>query len=140
MKKIIGVVVLMLGFVTIGNAQEKKSVNNWQKMMECANRVDYWLSRNETKMPHYLFLGTENHYSPKYNKCFIRLSYMHDGTGLDTFPMFIEFMHDAFEGTSLAGWSTSSNAANVAEGYCAIKNKPIPCRQAKQFINEHMEN
>ena len=98
-----------------------------------------------------------NHYSPKYNRCFVKLDYVLDvKTGVKGGPSLITNLVDAFERTTVAvaagGVSPKlfcrnednpaeceRNAALAWESFCETDH-PTDCATAKDFITEHMKN
>ena len=80
----------------------------------------------------------ENHYSPKYGKCFVSATFAFTGEGAGkTIPLFSNALIDAFERSFLA---LSAHGGNT-EGACYIgEEKPADCAKAEAFISEHMKN
>ena len=110
--------------------------DTWQRSKECASQAEKImteLGRRGDGPTHW-----ENHYSPKYDRCFVSANYMlhvKDGGGKDA-PMFSTQLIDAFERSVLA----NSAAFGPTDGLCDIDDKPTTCAKAATFISEHMKN
>jgi hypothetical protein len=98
--------------------------DNWQRMKDCAEQADRLLRRlrmvegsNETSSapthhPYYFVAGTQSHYSPRFERCFLRIDLdldlkaaresVRSGTFGKTFPPNYWVIYDAFEGTQLS--------------------------------------
>ena len=87
----------------------------------------------------------EDHYSPKYNRCFVSsiTSNLVEGAGKDL-PALQRELVDAFEKITLAQWVSDYPGAEGQPGplmfSCHIEYQPATCLNAKRFINEHMKN
>lgn len=108
--------------------------DTWQKSKECAVQAEKVVEAFRTAAT----VEWQNHYSPKYERCFLKVSYMYrpsDGGGKDV-PMFSYQLIDAFERSRLA------NSASVGPtgGICNIDEKPVDCAKAEAFIAEHLKN
>ena len=79
----------------------------------------------------------ENHYSPKYNKCFI--SVIDGGTGA-FHGLARKRLLDAFERTTLATFVLGHAPADDPGWSCQIDFEFVKCAKAADFITEHMKN
>jgi hypothetical protein len=118
--------------------------DDWQKSKECAEQSEKVMKE---KGEFYRFW--RNHYSPKYNKCFIEDSTRvpGEGAGRDYPELTVELI-DAFERTHLAQWvseTTKPAEPPRADGVagplqCHIGYQRVDCAKAIAFISEHMKN
>ena len=105
-----------------------------------------WPSRNVSTP-----LGWNNHYSPKYNKCFVSVlfvksSYPSTSTGgvISTTSLFDAFERSpplaySYERTCLAACTEEiENLVKLLP--CSIDGKTVDCEKAKDFISERMKN
>jgi hypothetical protein len=86
----------------------------------------------------------ENHYSPKYGRCYFRASYIsHDlKQGKDVgVPPFTSEIYDAFEGRVLSR-CTGATAAKLAKSFCHVDDDAAPsegdCAACQLYADEHM--
>jgi hypothetical protein len=135
---------LVAAMPSFGQATIKKTApptakpDTWQKSKECAAQAEKVMAERERRMSAKGSLGDmdwENHYSPKYNKCFISATYFNSKGGKDL-PAFTNTLVDAFERSTLA----QSASAGQTDGFCKIDDKATDCAQAEKFISEHMKN
>jgi hypothetical protein len=68
-----------------------------------------------------------NHYSAKYNRCFVKIE-----QDLPAPTRATVALQDAFERSILAIWMTT--------GYCKIGLDDADCKTVYDYINEHMKN
>jgi hypothetical protein len=112
----------------------------WQKSKECANQAEKVMADNDrraTAMGLPGSAGWTNHYSPKYDKCFVSAEYVNKDGGIGkNGPMFTTSLIDAFERSFLA----TSASVGPTEGFCQIDHKPVACAKAEDFIAERMKN
>ena len=115
--------------------------NNWNRMMQCATRADQWtasigLAEGQRK-GNVETLGWENHYSPKYERCYLLVSYVSRGGKAEPPGDTISYkeLWDAFERKLLA-----TCAAQIgASGFCSIEGqKSFDCAACRQFIDDRM--
>ncbi len=110
--------------------------DTWQKSKECASKAEKLMAELDRRGQgawHW-----ENHYSPKYNRCFISATYItseKDGGSKDRSLFSIQLV-DAFERSVLA----NSAFGGATEGFCDIDGKTADCEKAASFIAEHMKN
>ena len=101
--------------------------------------------------------GWNNHYSSKYNRCYIRTYQFLTAEGhIKGGPSASSTLLDAFERLVIATESTGlapeiacrdeadpaeceKTARLIWEFACEIDSKPATCSKAKQFIEEHMK-
>jgi hypothetical protein len=138
---LVGAVVLSFGQTTTKKvpAAPAKS-DNWQKSKECANQAEKVMADNDRRASAMGLPGSAgwtNHYSPKYDRCFVSAEYINKdgGVGKDG-PMFSTSLIDAFERSFLA----TSASVGPAEGFCQIDHKPVACAKAETFIADRMKN
>ena len=91
-------------------------------------------------------IGWENHYNPKYGRCFVLVNYKNpDGEKIAKFPAWYFELYDAFDrrllsvcqdGTSVAdtNFSDTNEFCNVQED-----NTHFDCRVCRSFIKDRME-
>ncbi len=116
--------------------------DTWQRSKECATqaaKVMAEANRRDIATTGEGTLHWENHYSPKYNRCFIKATYVlahaKEGGGKDR-PMFTTQLIDAFERVLLA----ESAGVGPTSGFCSIDGKTADCDKAASFISERMKN
>jgi hypothetical protein len=131
---------------SIGQATKKEppvqgKADMWQRSKECAMQSEKLMADDDRRaVASGVGIAThwENHYSPKYNRCFVSASYMtsaKDGGG-KTVPMFQTQLSDAFERSVLA----NSAAVGPTNGFCHIEDRQADCDKVAIFISEHMKN
>jgi hypothetical protein len=115
--------------------------DNWQRSKECADQaekvVPSWAARTGTAPATW-----SNHYSPKYNRCFIAI------INVTELQLFSTVLLDAFERSSVAfskelkciGPCSESLQRESRYVSCTIGDKTVGCDEAKSFISEHMKN
>jgi hypothetical protein len=87
-------------------------------------------------------LNWENHYSPKYEKCFVSETHMIAGKD-NVVQVGMTELRDAFERSVLASSAVSlsgTSGEEVAMELCRIDHERVDCGRARQFIDEHMKN
>lgn len=84
-----------------------------------------------------------NHYSPKYEKCYLRMTFFNTLSKSDkTQPRTFDTILDVFENREVASCTSSSTSDTSSVG-CSVKERVQSlgdCRACWQFINEHMTN
>ena len=129
--------------------------DTWEKSKECASQAEKVMAD-----PGYAVAqgsaGYVNHYSPKYNRCFIEV-YHFIKESVKGGPLTSTVLVDAFERSGLANTSIGikpeiacRNEANreqcedlareIWKIGCQIDGTPADCDKAKDFIAEHMKN
>jgi hypothetical protein len=152
------------GRPTKGTEQEqtsKSTPDNWQKMKDCAVQAEKAVAERNRRSTSFEGNGSDwwsNHYSPKYNRCFLKAEFLVVGKdGVKGGPMFYASLIDAFEQVDLASSASGPSAqslcrneedpkgcergaAIVWSGACKIEGEQIDCAKARQFIDEHTKN
>jgi hypothetical protein len=99
----------------------------------------------------------QNHYSPKYNKCFVTASYSAWDKTLKGGPSLFTYLLDAFERSQVAVSATGVSAEFLCrneeqpaecergarvlwELFCKIEDQTTDCPKSEQFIKEHMKD
>jgi hypothetical protein len=126
---------------------EQRKTDDWQRIKECAQQAERFVKDWE-KVPKGMeeqaksvqLLGWQNHYSPKYGRCYIQLSIHTDSKMASNVPEIHEEMFDAFEGRSLA--SCTSPLMKNAHLMCFVSDRNIggDCNACRQYIDDHMNN
>ncbi len=104
----------------------------WDKSKQCADQAAKVMADAHTPSDGEYY-NWNNHYSPKYNRCFIEIRLISDK------PLIVNIsteLQDAFERRRLA---YVTNAA-IAVPYCNIEGDDVPCPRVRDFIAEHMRN
>ena len=121
--------------------------DDWQKSKECAAQAEKlivdWSIRAGSK-PNYL----SNHYSPKYNKCFVSISNFTSAEEPRGGVLSTTDLLDAFERSLMAHRYEAICVKDCSEQIkimikaapCSIDQKTVDCEQSKSFISEHMKN
>ena len=140
----------------------KDAPDNWEKMKDCATQAEKLMERRNRQNAA-LGIGAAsdwtNHYSPKYNRCFVVASYFVKQEGWFKHESILTTsLLDAFEGAFLAA---SANIAvppdfacrqdnnpheceqgirDTVRNICKVGDQVIDCPKAEEFIKEHMKN
>jgi len=133
----------------------KPSPDTWERSKECAAQAEKVVAERKTGplIGGNVTLHWQNHYSPTYNRCFLRLAYF-DGAAT---PMATLFLIDAFERSELAesvngfacraaGKSEREKAdceeliQAVTAAWCSIGNDRVDSAKAQFFINGHTKD
>jgi hypothetical protein len=118
--------------------QEDRGKDTWQKMKECAEQAD-----RLTKLPGYKDLAWQNHYSPKYGRCYAKA--IREMTNSENVKVqFVELV-DAFEAKTLAMCSPDylpkdkQSWCNVQDDTNDILNW-VGCDACREYIKDRMNN
>ncbi len=135
--------------------------DTWERSKECAAQAEKAVEERNSRSVAYGGHGSDswtNHYSPKYNRCFVEVEYFADQKyAVKGGPLFYTFLEDAFEMTNVAESAggvnyqmlcraeenpkeCEKNAASAYESACTIEDHKTDCATAKDFITEHMKN
>jgi len=107
-------------------SSEPRRVESWERTRECAAQAEraakssLWDARN--------VLGWENHYSPKYERCFVVVTWPEAVT-------YSEELYDVFERRNLARCSTLSRIAEAAD---ETKTTIVDFTVCQDFIRDRM--
>lgn len=129
---------LSFGQTTTAKRATPSKPDTWQKSKECANQAEKVVKDKEI-----ILSGWQNHYSPKYDRCFVTETRLTPGEGAGKdFPEVQYTLIDAFERSVLAQWVSeyphSEGPLNALS--CHIDYRLAECAKAKLFIAEHMKN
>jgi len=118
-----------------------KQSDPWEKSSECASQAEKTMAasdRDQLAQGFPAAMHWENHYSPKYDKCFVSAMYFEAGKrpSGESFSFVSTMLTDAFERRSLA-MSISSGGPT---GLCNIGDATVDCAEAASFISEHMKD
>jgi hypothetical protein len=106
------------------------------KSRECSEQAEKMMARRDDHMvasgvkP---AVGWTNHYSPKYDKCFVSAIYF-SGDGKET-PFSSTVLMDAFERNIVATYAS----VGPTQGFCDVEEQKVDCASAKAFLDEHMK-
>jgi hypothetical protein len=152
------------GWLLLGQPQKKSApvkTDTWQKSKECsvqAEKVMANLDQQSVARGGTPASSWTNHYSPKYNRCFIRGEYLLDAKStVKGGPFAYARLLDAFERSALAvtAYGLSSHLACRSESnpdeceqsaalawkiFCKIDDEDVDHATAEAFITEHMKN
>ena|ERR1035437_2777563 len=128
------VLVLLSGCATPPPKQTAKAPDNWQKSKECAEQSDKLMSQWRS------LAGTwENHYSPKYNRCFV-LSFREVPREGQSGTLFEKSLFDAFQRSEIAV-TLQPIPPKTMEFLCHTRDdEHASCEATRIFIEEHMKN
>jgi len=88
------------------------------------------------------FIDWDNHYSPKYSRCYFRAAYLNQSKSKNV-PWATNIMFDAFEGRVLSS-CTKATDAGYARGFCSVDDQAVrsegDCAACQRYIDEHMDN
>ncbi len=124
--------------------QRQSSDENWDRMRQCAEQADRvarregWVGTQKARSDSTV-LGWWNHYSPKYGRCYMQVSYLNEPAKRDKrLPEIYYELHDAFENNYVA---TCTDATNSGAGsFCHIEGMgpPNDCSVCRAFVKERM--
>lgn len=111
----------------------------WQKTKDCAAQAEKLMAYFNSRSSDGGSSDWQNHYSPKYDKCFVSASYTlsEKDRGGKPGPFFLTMLYDAFERSTLA---KSATGEKTEAWGCRILEKYVDCGEAEKFITEHMKN
>jgi hypothetical protein len=151
----VGMTVLLHAQVPPKKTPAQPKADTWERSKECAAQSERIMADPN------LFIKSpddwRNHYSPKYDKCFVLIHFSSFSKDESAFPsVFRTALYDAFERSELAASCTVlqkrldcleqvTQALKTVtlpnpESYCGINDQPIECTKAEAFIYEHMKN
>jgi hypothetical protein len=110
----------------------------WQKSKECAAQAEKVMVDRQRTPP--TITTWENHYSPKYNRCFLAILEIYsllNGAGKD-FGKYQWQLLDAFERSDIA--ATEWDGPPPSPGACRVEGEYVDCEIARKFIREHLKN
>jgi hypothetical protein len=108
--------------------------DTWKKSKECADQAEKVITGWDDTAVFW-----RNHYSPKYNQCFLLISRqidLKDWIG----PVLTDTLYDAFERSTLATSIASPVPPQVAALCSTDQDAKTDCKTAADFITEHMKN
>ena len=128
-----------------GPPEPQKSANDWQRMKQCAEQTDRVAKRagwaEGQRNGEVTTMGWQNHYSPKYERCYILVNYVnHRAEKNGDLPLLYDELFDAFEGGLLSVCTDAVNSK--ASFFCSIQADESPhfdCRACRQFAKDRME-
>src|SRR5262249_28896899 len=129
------------------NTARQANQLSWERMKQCAERADHlarqqgWVvgrSDGGTRV-----LGWSNHFSPKYQRCYVEVSYFNDAAESDeSLPVLTYSLFDAFENKELSSCTDASNlkAGSFCEIFAGEAATPIAgdCRECRAFVQDRM--
>ena len=121
-------------------SQEARA-DDWQKMKDCAAQADRIHQRAQQDASPSSALGRQNHYSAKYNRCFVSTSYVNQEAKKNhNLPLMYDELWDAFEEGLLA--ICTDAAVSSAATFCTVQDQEHfgDCRFCRAFINDRMNN
>lgn len=127
-------------------AEVETKGEDWQRTKECAEQADRIATRNGwvigQRTEDHTVMGWRNHYSPKYGRCYILVSYMNRAALKDRDrPLLFDELFDAFEGRLLSTCTDATNSG--ARLMCSIDPAESPdddCRTCRKFTKDRMDN
>jgi hypothetical protein len=124
-------VVLAFGQTTTKKATAADTKpNTWQRSKECAAQTEK-VMRDKPG-------AWENHYSPKYDRCFISVI---DGRTGSLHKLARKRLMDAFERIILATMILGGGSSvDDPDWTCQIDSELVDCLKADRFISDHMKN
>jgi hypothetical protein len=122
-------------------AQTAAKADNWERSTQCAAQAERVVADRDRGSVKIGMLPADrwtNHYSPKYNRCFVSIEYYRSGASGSS--VFWTFLLDAFERAELAISYATVPATDTGGVRCTIDGKRADCKGAADFIAEHMKN
>ena len=118
----------------------------WARAKDCADQAERAARRQNWveggKFYFWTSTGYTNHYSPKYDRCYVAVSYSNEDAKANPGPTQQELLFDAFENRLLATCSSSASA-DLRSFYCNVgdnSEKDGDCGVCGEFIKEHLDN
>lgn len=110
-------------------AEDSPPSGNLERMKACAAQAEKVMRRPDMQM----FNLLQNHYSPKYERCFMRTSHVLSNRVSQI------FLRDAFEGINLTSttWYYTVHDSGKSRD-CSIEGRTKPCAEVDSYIDEHM--
>jgi len=122
--------------------QEQKRADDWQRMKECAQQTERMAKQEGWVQGKDGILGWQNHYSPKYGRCFVSMSFMDESAKKDPdWPLLYDELIDAFEGRTLAMCTDAQ--VSKARFLCNVQDPAGPtgdCGACRQWIEDRMRH
>jgi hypothetical protein len=115
---------------------------DWQRMMECSEHVNRILKREHLDRGSSTLLGTEYHYSSKYNRCFLRFSYSNPrAKDNPAVPTFYYELWDANE-EKLLSICTDQSVSGGGTFSCTVQDKDTfrKCDVCRECVHDRMTN
>jgi hypothetical protein len=128
---------LLLTAAALALGQKTQSENDhkpdtWQKMKDCATQAEK-VGPGEAGANKGSY---NNHYSPKYDRCFVRITWIIRGPGEQVSGEGIR-LFDAFEHSTVAISYVTSPASKIS---CFVDDRSVDCSEARDFISDHMRH
>lgn len=118
-------------------------VDTWERSLACSNQAERLMKRLESQVEDDPFLriwGWQNHYSPTFRRCFVRVTYYNGMARTEkTLPMNYAVLVDAVENRELA--TCASLMPGQDESHCGVHDgsvRPGDCVACDKFISERM--
>lgn len=122
-------------------ADAKKGEDSWQRMKDCAEQTDRvakqfgWAGASG-------IMGWRNHYSSKYGRCYILVTYKnHEANKNPDLPPIYDELFDAFEHRTLSICTDATTPrANL---FCSIQADPstqFDCGTCRKFTKDRMDD
>lgn len=127
-------ILLAFGIPAFCQAPSKKSPDTWQKTKECADQAAKVIADWDDASVFW-----RNHYSPKYNRCFLLVSRqinVKDWIG----TVFQNTLYDAFERSTLATSIAPPVPPEMASTCSMDDDAKADCKTSAVFIADHMKN
>ena len=120
---------------------QEGNASNWQHMKECAEQVDRIVIKEHLASGSPTLVARENHYSPKYNRCYVRFSYPNSEAAAKNpeLPSVYSELWDAFE-EKLLSVCTDERVFRGGRVFCTIQDKDnfMNCDVCRQFVKDRM--
>jgi hypothetical protein len=123
--------------------QDTPRDDGWQRMKDCAAQTDRiakqqgWVERESNGE---ILTRWQNHYSPKYARCYIQVHYVNNAPGEHpNIPITSYDFIDAFEQKLLSTCSDSFTTSAL----CMVTGdhrSDFDCHACRQFVKDRMEN
>jgi len=111
--------------------------DNWNRMKECTARVDLFASR-EGMDSNKIILGRQNHYSPAFGRCYLRVNYINEEANKNPdLPLNYYELWDVYEESLLS--ICTDGAASGHGVFCNIEGQGfVKCSVCQTFVKERM--
>jgi hypothetical protein len=113
--------------------------DDWQRRKDCAAQADR-VMRDTGLTGDRNVIGWENHYNPKYGRCFVLVDYINpDAEKIPGIPSFYNELYDAFERRLL---STCQDDLDK-NTFCTVQSEgslgAVDCRVCRSLVKDRME-
>ena len=131
------------GQKTPAKPEDRPESDSWTRSRQCAEQAERVAKREEQSSDTFIvIMGWSNHYSPKFQRCFVQVTYLNkDAKANPKLKLIMHSLFDAFENREIASYTDASTPD--AAGACAVLEgveSMFDCAAARRFVKERMSN